>query len=146
MLVVVVLYVFCYIVITTNSTKSITLATRMATFGQVGAFREGQEEWKHWYVERLEQYLIANEVENVEKKCAIFLSTIGPQAYKLLSSLVVPESPGEKTYTDLVKAMTDHHSLPPSEIVQRYRFNMRFRNCGNVHVRITSTGSTVQFW
>ena len=43
-IVVVVLYVFCYIVITTNSPKSTTLATRMATFGQVGAFREGQEE------------------------------------------------------------------------------------------------------
>ena len=101
----------------------------MATFGQVGAFREGQEEWKQ-YVERLEQYLIANEVENADKKRAIFLSTIGPQAYKLLSSLVVPESPSEKAYTDLVKAMTDHHSPPPSEIVQRYHFNMRFRQQG----------------
>ena len=98
----------------------------MATFGQVRAFREGQEEWIQ-YVERLEQYLIANEVENAEKKHVIFLSTIGPQAYKLLSSLVVPESPSEKAYTDFVKAITDHHSSPPSEIVQRYHFNMRFR-------------------
>ena len=39
----------------------------MATFGQVGAFKEGQEEWKQ-YVERLEQYLIANEVEDAGKK------------------------------------------------------------------------------
>ena len=115
--------------ITTKSPKSTTLAMRMATFGQVGAFREGQEEWKQ-YVERLEQYLIANEVENADKKRAIFLSTIGPQAYKLLSSLVAPESPGEKAYADLVKAMTDHHSPPPSEIVQRYRFNTRFMQQG----------------
>ena len=98
----------------------------MATFGQVRASREGQEEWKQ-YVKRLEQYLIANKVENVDKKHAIFLSTIGPQAYKLLSSLVAPESPGEKAYTDLVKAITDHHNLLPSEIVQRYHFNTRFR-------------------
>ena len=67
----------------------------MATFGQVGAFKEGQEEWKQ-YVERLEQYLIANRVENADKKRAIFLSTIDPQAYKLLSSLVAPAAPGEK--------------------------------------------------
>ena len=98
----------------------------MATFGQVGAFTEGQEEWKQ-YVERLEQYLIANGVENANKKHAIFLSTIGPQAYKLLSSLVAPAAPGEKTYEELVQAMTDHHSPTPSEIVQRYRFHTRFR-------------------
>ena len=59
-------------------------------------------------------------MENADKKRAIFLSTIDPQAYTMLSSLVAPESPGEKAYTDLVKAMTDHHSPPPSEIVQRY--------------------------
>ena len=51
--------------------KAITLATRMATFGQVGAFIEGQEEWKQ-YVERLEQYLIANGVESAQKKTCDF--------------------------------------------------------------------------
>ena len=56
---------------------------KMRSFWQVAAFREGQQEWKQ-YIERLEQYLIANEVENADKKRAIFLSTIGPQAYKLL--------------------------------------------------------------
>jgi len=39
----------------------------MATFGQVGAYKEGQEEWKQY----VEQYLIANGVENDAKKCAI---------------------------------------------------------------------------
>ena len=117
----------------------------MATFGQVGAFREGQEEWKQ-YVERLEQYLIANEVENADKKLAIFLSTIGPQAYKLLSSLVAPESPGEKAYADLVKAMTDHHSPPPSEIVQRYRFNTRFRQQGETVAMYVSELRALAQW
>ena len=54
----------------------------------------------------------------------LFLSTIGPEAYKLLRSLVAPTSPGEKSYIDLMKVicMTDHHCPPPSEIVQRYCF------------------------
>ena len=101
----------------------------MATFGQVGAFKEGQEEWTQ-YVKRLEQYLIANGVEDVAKKRAIFLSNIVPQTYKLLSSLVAPVAPGEKSYNDLVQAMTDHHCLLPSEIVQRHRFNTRSRQQG----------------
>ena len=48
-------------------------------FGQVGSFSEEQEEWKQ-YVITLEQYLIANDVNNTEKKCSIFLSMICSQA------------------------------------------------------------------
>ena len=36
----------------------------------------------------------------------IFLAVVGPSAYKLLSSLVAPRKPGEKTFTDLVDVMT----------------------------------------
>ena len=53
---------------------------KMVTFGQVGSFKEGQEEWKQC-AERLEQYLVANRVKDADKKYAIFLSTIGPQVY-----------------------------------------------------------------
>ena len=38
--------------------------------------------------------------------------------------------PGEKTFMDLVAVMTQHHSPPPLEIVQRYRFHTRFRHQG----------------
>jgi len=66
-------------------------------------------------------------MEDTGKKHAIFLSTIGPKAYKLLGSVVAPATPGEKGYGDMVKALTDHYCPPPSEIVQRYRFHMRSR-------------------
>lgn len=89
-----------------------------ALYGHVGEFVEGQEEWP-LYVERLEHYLAANSVTDDEKKHTVFLSVAGPKAYKLLSSLVVPAKPGEKTYAQLVATMTQHHSPPPLEIVQR---------------------------
>ena len=117
----------------------------MATFGQVGAFKEGQEEWKQ-YVERLEQYLIANGVEDADKKRAVFLSTIGTQAYKLLSSLVAPAAPSEKSYRELVQAMKDHHSPPPSEIVQRYRFHTRFRQQGETVATYVSELRAIAQW
>ena len=75
----------------------------------------------------VETFLAANGITDAERKRDIFLAVIGPNAYKLLSSLVAPEKPGEKTFTDLVDVMTQHHSPPPSEIVQRYRFHTRFR-------------------
>ena len=60
-------------------------------------------------------------------KRAMFLSVIGPKSYKLLSSLVAPSKPGEKTYGKLVKKTEEHHCPPPSEIVQRYKFHTRER-------------------
>ena len=63
-----------------------------------------------------------NGVTDAERKRAIFLSVIGPRTYKLLSSLVAPSKPGEKTYDELVVALTEHHSPAPSEIVQRFMF------------------------
>ena len=71
-----------------------------------------------------------NGVTDAERKRAIFLSVIGPRTYKLLSSLVAPSKLGEKTYDELVVALTEHHSPAPSEIVQRFKFNSRFRHAG----------------
>ena len=39
----------------------------MATYGKIGEFTESEESWTH-YIERLEQYFLANEVDDVGKK------------------------------------------------------------------------------
>ena len=102
----------------------------MATlFGNIGEFDETQEEWKQ-YAERLDHFFAANGVTDETRKRAIFLSVVGPKTYKLLSSLIAPTKPGDKSYVDLVKALTNHHNPPPSETVQRYRFHSRFRQPG----------------
>ena len=87
---------------------------------------EGQEELSQ-YAERIDHYFVANEVDGAEKKKAVFLSIIGPQYYKLLASLVTPAKPGEKTYTEMVAALTKHYDPQPSEILQRFCFHTRFR-------------------
>ena len=55
---------------------------------------------------------------------------IGPATYKVLRNLVSPKKPGEVSYADLVKTLTDHFSPAPSEIVQRFKFNCRVRRQG----------------
>ena len=100
-----------------------------AHFGKIGEFDEKQEEWTQ-YVERLDHFYAANEIDNADKKRAILLTVIGPTAYKLLRNLVAPAKPGEKTYDALVTAMKQQHNSTPSEIVQRYMFNSRFRQPG----------------
>ena len=63
---------------------------------------------------------------------------MGPSAYKLLRSLVSPDKPGEKSYKELVTSMKLHHNPVPSEIVQRYKFNCRFRREGESVAKFVS--------
>ena len=78
-------------------------------------------------MERLDHFFEANEVADVDKKRAILLTVIGPSAYKLLRNLLAPAKPKDKTYTELVGILKEHYSPKPSETVQRFRFNSRFR-------------------
>ena len=75
---------------------------RMATalLGQIESYDSAQEEWPQ-YVERLEQFFVANEITGeakAEKRRAMFLSVVGRSSYTLLRSLIAPAKPAEKTF------------------------------------------------
>ena len=93
----------------------------MATSGKIGEYCTSSEEWPQ-YIERLEFFLIANKVTDNDLKRATLLSVIGPRTFKFLRNLITPDKPGEKSYEDLVKVLTDHFSPKQSEIVQRSKF------------------------
>ena len=61
----------------------------MATHGSVGEFVDQEEDWTS-YCERMDQYFIANDIADVSKQRAIFLSSCGKPTYSLLRSLVSP--------------------------------------------------------
>ena len=89
------------------------LATRMAVaFGKINSFNPSQDEWP-LYVERLGHVFVANGITEEEKKQAVFLSVIGASTYKLLSSLLAPVKPGEKSYTFLVDTLSEHFNPAP---------------------------------
>ena len=64
------------------------------------------------------------------KRRVILLSVCGSKVYKLMCDLLAPAKPKEKSYLELVKLIQDHLAPKPSEIVQRFKFNNRFRNEG----------------
>ena len=101
----------------------------MATvIGQVQEFDAGKEDWPQ-YVERLEQFFIANGIEEGKKR-AVLLVAVGPATFKLLRSLIAPDKPDTKFYADLVKVLTEHFQPTPSETVQRFKFHGRTRQPG----------------
>ena len=44
--------------------------------------------------------MLVNGITDGDRKRAVFLSVIGPKAYKLLTSLLAPIKPEEKSYVD----------------------------------------------
>ena len=100
-----------------------------ADFGKIEEFSSNNEDWSN-YVERLNHFFKANSIPTNQQKQSMFLSVFGPSTYKLLRSLVSPEKPGDKSFKDLVKKLTDHFNPTPSEIVQCFKFHGRFRQTG----------------
>ena len=114
----------------------------MATIGQIEAFSGNADDFE-CYMERLEQYLLANDLEllklaadksnealymsRIDKRRAVFISLIGGSAYSLLRNLVAPNKPADRSMEELVQALRDHYCPESSVTVQRYKFNTRVR-------------------
>ena len=73
----------------------------MVTHGSIGEFQHTQEPWQS-YVERLQQYFVANDVDAAEKQRAILLSIVGGKTYQLIRNLLGP-SPQKGVLTKLWK-------------------------------------------
>ena len=63
---------------------------------KIDAFEESAEDWST-YIERVDQYFIANDV-NGDKKVPTLLSLMGSKTYSLLRSLTAPAKPSAKSY------------------------------------------------
>ncbi len=101
----------------------------MATIGSMDQFVP-EKETIECYVERLEQYLLANEIGNAGKKKATLLTVLGSTVYSVLRDLLSPESPSTKTYQELVETLKQHYSPKPLIIAERYRFWKRDQESG----------------
>ena len=100
-----------------------------ALFGTIEQFDSNESSFEQ-YVERLEFYFEANEVQQENKKKAVFLSVVGPAHFSLLRDLIAPETTNKKTYSELVDTLKRHFDVTPSKFLQRGRFEMRVRQPG----------------
>ena len=101
----------------------------MAVHGTLAAFNPREEDWSQ-YTERLSFYFTANGITGDAKKRAILLSSVGPPTFRLMRSLVLPESLDSFSYDDLVSKVKTHKEPAPSVIVRRFQFNTRNQKAG----------------
>ena len=66
----------------------------MAAHGSLSEYAPSQETWSE-YIERLELYFVANDVDSAEKNRAILLNASGLGTYKLIRSLAAPAKPSD---------------------------------------------------
>ena len=95
----------------------------MATIGFIEPYDPSSGNWKACQ-ERLEMFLEPNPVSEGQR-VATLLTVIGGTAYKIARSLVAPAGHKDKTYTELMDALSAHFSPKPLVIAERYRFHKR---------------------
>lgn len=101
----------------------------MALYGMVGEFKESEESWTQ-YVERLEQYFLANEITDGKKQRAILLSVCGSKTYGLLRDILQPKKPADTEIKEIIEELKKHYNPKPSEIVERFKFHSRLQKDG----------------
>ena len=103
--------------------RVIRTLTIVATFGTIGEYKEGEEQTQ--YVERMEQYLLANDIKEEKKKRAILPSSCGSKTCTLIRDLLQLRKPTDTGLEDNLKEVGKHYSPKQSEIVERFKFHNR---------------------
>ena len=97
----------------------------MAVHGTLASFDPEVEDWTE-YTDQLSYYLIANGISDNAKKRAILISC-GPAIFRLIKSLVFPNSLTDFSFAQLVQKVQVHRESKTSTILQQFQFNSRTR-------------------
>ena len=83
----------------------------MATgnYRKLSEYDSSKEDWQS-YIERLELYFTANDIDDDEKRKAILLTSSSIECYRLFKGLTTPRKPVDKTFIELVTLMTNHEN------------------------------------
>ena len=104
-------------------------------FGVLGEFDPSTELFTA-YLERLEQFFIANSIGQCsadasqeviaaadKKKVAVFISVMGKNSYAILRDLCSPDSPKDNSFSQLCDKLKDHYKPKRLEVAETYRFH-----------------------
>ena len=75
-------------------------------YGQLQEFKPNSESINS-YLERVSLYFAAKDVAD-GKKVPVLLSSIGATTYEILSDLLAPTKPGEKSFDEISTALCSH--------------------------------------
>ena len=94
-----------------------------STVGSLAEFKPDSERIEA-YLERVQLFFDANGIKD-DKQVAILLTVIGSNIYALLSSLLAPTKPREKSFQELSETLRHHFDPKPLVIAERFHFHRR---------------------
>ena len=98
------------------------------TIGSITEFNSGNEKIGA-YLERVQLFFEANGIKD-DKQVPVFLTVIGSTTYALLSNLVSPDKPKEKSFQQLAEVLRRHFDPKPLVIAERFHFHRREQASG----------------
>lgn len=98
------------------------------TIGSIAEFNSENEKIVA-YLERVQLFFEANSIKD-DKQVPVFLTVIGSTTYALLSNLVSPEKPKEKSFKQLAEVLRRHFDPKPLIIAERFHFHRREQASG----------------
>ena len=84
-----------------GATAAAPVAVPAGLHGVVSPY-DGNQEWVE-YVERLENYSIANNIADAAKRRAILLNGVGAPTYRLIKTLALPGTPKDLSFEEIVE-------------------------------------------
>ena len=94
-----------------------------APLGTLQEFQPESETIKD-YLERVQLYIEANAIPE-DRRRAVLLSVVGSKTYAVLSDLLAPALPREKTFAEISAALTKHFEPKRVVIAERFHFHQR---------------------
>lgn len=96
-------------------------ANAMPIIGAIESFAVGVDDFET-YLERMEQLISLNQINDDKMKAAFFISCAGGDIYKLFKSIVAPEKTTSFTYEQMTSKLMIN--LKPQNIIvaERYKF------------------------
>ena len=78
-----------------------------AAAGMLGQMEkyDGFSDWDQ-YVERVENFFLANDIKDDAKQRAVLLSIVQPSTYKILHNLLMPDKPADKNFLPQVSVLS----------------------------------------
>ena len=98
------------------------------TIGTLTEFKPESEKIEA-YLERVQLFFDANTIKE-DKQVAVLLTVIGSSTYALLTSLLAPCKPREKSFAELAKTLRRHFDPKPLVIAERFHFHRRNQASG----------------
>ena len=96
--------------------------------GQIGTFDPSKESVDQ-YSERLDMFFLANDIkeDKTDLRKALFLSEVGVEIYNVMTDLVSPAKPKDKSLQDLITAIKNHFNPVPLEMSETTKFWRRLQ-------------------